>query len=309
MTPSPTLSRNKAGQHALVPVLLAALAAGLPGGAAAQDILATIKSRGSINIGVRESAVPFSYLNEQKEPAGYSVDLCLAAVDELRKELKMPDLKVQYRVVAGPERIPQLLAGNIDMECGATTNTKARQAQVDFSYTFFVAGMRVMAPKGQKLESVHDLAGLTVAVSKGSTSEKLVTQLSASEVSLKPQTFAGNPEAYRALKSGQVKAFAQDDSLLSGMAARDPEGGAFALSTFAMSVEPYAVMVRKNDTALRAVVDRTLAKLYTSGQIYALYDKWFSQPSMTIRMSRLTRDSIVRPNREAGVALLLGHSL
>jgi glutamate/aspartate transport system substrate-binding protein len=296
------------------PSLLRAAALALAacsGGAQAQgaDTMANIKSGGTIVLGVREASVPFSFLNEQKEPAGYSVDLCLAAVEEIRRELNMRDLKVQYRVVTGPERIPELVAGRIDLECGVTTNTKARQAQVDFSYTFFVAGMRVLSPRGQKMDSVQDLGGLAVAVSKGSTSEKLVTQLSASEVSLKLQSFPGNADAYKALKAGQVKAFAQDDSLLSGLTAKDATGDTMAMSPFSMSVEPYAIMMRRNDTGLRNAVDRTLARLYTSGQINALYDKWFTHGAVPIRMSRLTRDSFIRPNREAGVALLLGYSL
>ncbi len=273
------------------------------------DTLARIKETRSITLGVREAARPFSYLNEQKQPVGYSVDLCLAAVDEIKRTLKLPELKVNYKVVSGPERIPKLESGEIDLECGSTTNTKARQEKVAFSYTIFVAGIRVLVPKGTKVESVKDLGGLPVALSKGTTSEKLFTQLNASEVKMQLTTFGSNGEAYQALKDGKVRAFPQDDSLLVGMASHDNALDRLDLSSAVLSVEPYAIMMRKGDTALGAVVDRTLARLYTGGEIETMYRKWFTTERLNIAMSRLTRDSFTRPNKESGVAMLLGYSL
>jgi glutamate/aspartate transport system substrate-binding protein len=273
------------------------------------DTLARIRETRSITLGVREAARPFSYLNEQKQSVGYSVDLCLAAVDEIKRTLKMPDLKVAYKVVSGPERIPKLEAGEIDLECGSTTNTKARQEKVAFSYTIFVAGIRMLVPKGTKMDSVKDLVGLPVAISKGTTSEKLFNQLNANDVKMQLQTFASNGEAYKALKEGKVRAFPQDDSLLLGMASYDNALDALGLSSVSLSVEPYAIMMRKGDTALGTIVDRSLSRLYTSGEIDGLYKKWFSTDRLTIQMSRLTRDSFTRPNKEAGVAMLLGYSI
>jgi len=273
------------------------------------DTLARIKETHAITLGVRDAARPFSFLNEQKQPVGYSVDLCLAAVDEIKRSLKLPELKVNYKVVSGPERIPKLEAGEIDLECGSTTNTKARQEKVAFSYTIFVAGIRVLVPKGTKVESVKDLGGLPVALSKGTTSEKLFTQLAASEVKMQLTTFGSNGEAYQALKEGKVRAFPQDDSLLMGMASHDNALDRLDLSSVALSVEPYAIMMRKGDAALGAVVDRTLARLYADGSIDTMYRKWFATDRLNIQMSRLTRDSFTRPNKESGVAMLLGYSL
>ncbi|MBZ8140189.1 amino acid ABC transporter substrate-binding protein [Rubrivivax gelatinosus] len=273
------------------------------------DTLSRLKSTKTITLGVREAARPFSYLDENKRPVGYSVDLCLAAVDELKRELKLPELQVQYKVVSGAERIPKLLAREIDLECGSTTNTKARQAQVAFSYTMFVATMRVLTPKDLNVGSLRDLDGLPVALSKGTTSEKLFTKLAEGEVNLKLQTFPNNAEAYAALKAGKVRAFAQDDSLLQGLAFADGAADKYTLSTLALSVEPYGVMVRKDDTALLATVDRTLARLYTSGEIDTLYRKWFDTDRLRIRMSRMTRDGFLRPNKEPGVAMVLGYQL
>lgn len=291
----------------LAVTLLAAGAAALA--APPADTLARIRETRNITLGVRESARPFSYLNERKAPVGYSVDLCLNAVELIRRELNLPELKVRYLTVSGPERIPKLVAGEIDLECGSTTHTRAREAQVDFSYTIFVAGMRVLAPRSTSLQSLRDLTGLRVAVSKGTTSEKLFTQLAAGEVPMTLETFASNDLAYQALKTGKVQAFPQDDSLLMGLAANDNALDALGLSGLVLSVEPYAIMVRKGDKALAALVDRSLAQLYAGGEIHTLYRKWFATEKLTIPMGRLTRDSFVRPNKESGVAMVLGYSI
>ncbi len=289
--------------------LLAAVAAVAMLPAHAADTMAKIRESKTIVLGVREAARPFSFLNAQKQSVGYSVDLCLNAVDEIKRELKLNDIKVQYKLVTGPERIPKLVAGEIDLECGSTTNTMARQEKVDFSYTFFVAAMRVLTPKDLQVEAVKDLNGLPIALSKGTTSEKLFNQLASGELQAQLTTYGNNVEAYKALREGKVRAFPQDDSLLLGLAAGDKALDAVNLSALALSVEPYAVMVRKGDTALLAAVDRSLARLYSSGEINTLYNKWFTTDALTIKMGRLTRDSFARPNKQAGVAMLLGYSL
>ena len=289
--------------------ILIVLACGAACAKAGGDTLSKIRSSKTIVLGVREAARPFSYLNEQKQSVGYSVDLCLNAVEEIKRELKISDLKVQYKLVSGPERIPKLLAGEIDLECGSTTNTKARQEKVDFSYTFFVAAMRVLTPKNVHVDSIKDLNGLSIALSKGTTSEKLFRQLEGGELQAKLESYASNTDAYKALKDGKARAFPQDDSLLVGLASNDNALDAMAVSALTLSVEPYAIMMRKGDAPLQQLVDRSLARLYASGEINAIYGKWFATDRLTIKMSRLTRDSFTRPNREAGVAMLLGYSI
>lgn len=277
---------------------------------AAGDTMSKIRETHTIVLGVREAVPPFSFVNAQKQPVGYSIDLCLHAIEEIKRELKLPDIKVQYKFVTGPERIPKLLAGDIDIECGSTTNTMSRQEKVDFSYTFFVAAMRVLTKKDVHVDSLQDLKTLPVALTKGSTSEKLFKQLADGELrGAKFSTYENNTEAYEALKEGKVRAFAQDDSLLQGLVSKDKATDRLGLSKFSLSVEPYAMMVRKGDTALLAAVDHSLAQLYASGEVNALYDKWFNTDSLSLKMGRLTRDSFVRPNKQAGVAMVLGHSI
>ena len=277
---------------------------------AAVDTMSKIRETRTIVLGVREAAAPFSFVNAQKQSVGYSVDLCMNAVEEIKRELKLPDIKVQYKPVSGPDRIPKLLSGEIDLECGSTTNTMARQEKVDFSYTFFVAGMRVLTSQNLHVDTVKDLQKQPVALTKGTTSEKLFRQLAEGELrDAKFTTYDNNVEAFKALKEGKVRAFAQDDSLLQGLVSNDKTIDTLSLSRLALSVEPYAVMARKGDTALLAAVDRSLAQLYSSGEINKLYDKWFNTSTLTIKMGRLTRDSFVRPNKQPGVAMVLGHSI
>lgn len=304
MTMNVTLSRRLAVSLALLSSALTVQAQ------APADTLARIKETRTITLGVREASRPFSFINEAKQPVGYSVDLCMAAVDEIKRELKLPDLKVEHVVVSGAERIPRLVKGDIDLECGSTTNTRARQEQVDFSFTIFVAGMRVMVPNGSKVESVKDLEGMTIALSKGTTSEKLFTQLQKTgEAKMELVQYPGNTEAFKALREGKARAFVQDDALLLGLASREKALDSLALGAMAFSVEPYGIMMRKGDAKLGVLVDRALSRVYGSGEIQTLYAKWFQTDSLSMPMNRLTRDSFKRPNKEAGVAMLLGYSI
>lgn len=302
-------ARNKYPVRLLGQLLCVLIGSSLSAGAVAEDTLEKIRQTRSITIGNREAARPFSFLDAEKKPVGYSVDLCLRVVDTLRKELKIPDLKVKYVTLSGAERIPKLMDGTVDLECGSTTNTKARQEKVDFSYTIFVAGMKILtADTGVTHPS--NLGGRKVALSKGTTSEKLFTQMRDAELgSMQLVSYPSNAEAFKALQAGQVTAFPQDDILLMGMLASAPDAQKFRLTESYLSIEPYAIMVRKGDEGLLSAVDRTLRGLYTSGQINAIYDRWFDTETIKLPMSRLLRDSFSRPTKEAGFARVLGHSL
>lgn len=274
------------------------------------DTLERIRQTQTITIANRETARPFSYLDENKQPAGYSVELCQRVVERLRRDLKLPNLKVQYITVTGAERIPKIRNGEADMECGSTTNTKARQEQVDFSYTIFVAGMKILTRKDSGVSSIDTIGKRAVALSKGTTSEKLFNQLRGNELrSADLQTYASNTDALKALLDGKVAAFPQDDVLLLGLISNLPERDRYVLTSDYLSVEPYAIMVRKDDNALRGAIDRTLAELYSSGEIERIYEKWFNTPSLKVPMSRLTREAFTRPAKDSGFAKVLGYTL
>lgn len=276
---------------------------------AAEDTLAKIKNSQTITLGVRENSRPFSFLDEQKKPQGYSIDLCLAAVAEIQRSLTLPALKVNYKVLSGAERIPSLLAGEIDLECGTTTNTIARKAQVSFSYNIFVANMRVLKKKNLSISSRSDLDALAIGVSTGTTSEKLITQLKSENISMKLKEYPEVATAYKGLKTGEVQALVHDDLVLLGLAAADNALDTYDLSELVLSVEPYAIMMRPHDDALIAIVDRSLHKIFTSGEIRTIYAKWFETDQLSFKMSRLTKDNFTRPNKEPGIAMLLGYSL
>lgn len=297
-------------RRALIGALLGAIASPLYAQTPASDTLEKIRQTRTITLGNREAARPFSYLNEQKQAAGYSIDLCLKAVEQIKKDLKLPELKVQYVTVSGAERIPKLLDGTIDLECGSTTNTKARQEKVDFSYTIFVAGMRLLTRTNSGVAGHVSLAGKPVALSKGTTSEKLFTQLRDSEMgTMKLVQYPNNTEAIRALETGTVAAFPQDDVLLSGLLSTRADASRYALVGDYLSVEPYAIMMRKGDERLQTEVDKALKQIYTSGEINTIYERWFNTDAIKLPMSRLLRDSIMRPSKEPGIARVLGYSL
>ena len=274
------------------------------------DTLERIRLTQKVRIGNREGAYPFSFLDEQKAPKGYSIDLCLKVVERLGRELNIPNLKVEYVTGSGAQRIPRLLDGSIDMECGSTTNTKARQEKVAFSYTIFVAGMKILSHADAKVADIDALNGKTVALSKGTTSEKLFLQVR--ERSLKGmqiQTFKNNQDALQALAEGRVAAFPQDDILLQGLLSKRQDKEKYVFSDRYLSVEPYAIMVRKRDKRLLAVIDKTLSELYGSGKIQKIYNQWFVNGSFNVPVSRLTQEAFSRPAKDTGFAKELGYSL
>jgi glutamate/aspartate transport system substrate-binding protein len=288
-----------------VVVPLVALCAALP---AQADTLDKIRETKTITIGNREAARPFSYV-DNGQPAGYSVELCKRVADAVKKELKIPDLKVNYLTVSGAERIPKLQDHSIDLECGSTTNTVARQEKVDFSYTIFVAGMKILS-MDPALKNPEALKGRKVALSKGTTSEKLFQQLHDGVLKdMQLVVYPSNAEAFKALQSGVVAAFPQDDVLLTGMVSGQADSQKYKLSPNYLSVEPYGIMVRKGDARLLAIVDRTLQQIYDSGEINTIYARWFDTATLKVPMSGLLRDAILRPGKDAGFARELGYTL
>ena len=168
----------------------------------------------------------------------------------------------------------------------------------------------MLIPSGAKVDSIKDLDGMTIALAKGTTSEKLFTQLNNSgEAKMQLVQYPNNTDAFKALREGKARAFAQDDALLLGLASKDKALDSLSLGQMAFSVEPYGIMMRKGDAKLAAAVDRALSRVYGSGEIEQLYNKWFQTAALSIPMNRLTRDGFKRPNREAGVAMLLGYSI
>ena len=256
------------------------LAALLSFGAAAQEgTLKKIKDTGTLTIGHRDASLPFSYYDDKQQPIGYAMDLCMKIVDAVKAELKMPALKVNYQLVTSANRIPLIANGTVDLECGSTTNNVARQEQVWFTMTHFVTANRWVYKKSANLAKLADLKGKTIVSTAGTTNIKGMTEINAAKnLGMNIISANGHSEAFQMVETGRAVAFAMDDILLAGLAAQARSPGDYAISVEATSVEPYGIMLRKDDKAFKAVADKAMSDVYKSGQINAIYAKWFEKP-------------------------------
>jgi len=257
---------------------LAAFAVALPA-LAQEGTLKKIKDSGSITIGHRDASLPFSYYDDKQQPIGYAMDLCAKIVDAVKAELKMPGIKTNYQLVTSANRIPLMANGTIDLECGSTTNNVARQEQVWFTMTHFVTANRWVAKKSAKLKSLQDLKGKTIVSTAGTTNIKQITEINAAQnLGMNIISANGHPEAFQMVETGRAVAFVMDDILLAGLVAQSRSPKDYEISSIALSVEPYGIMLRKDDKAFKELADKALSQVYKSGQVNAIYSKWFQKP-------------------------------
>jgi glutamate/aspartate transport system substrate-binding protein len=246
---------------------------------AQEGTLKKIKDSGTITIGHRDASIPFSYYDDKQQPIGYAMDLCLKIVDAVKAELKMPNLKVNYQLVTSANRIPLMANGTIDLECGSTTNNLERQKQVWFTMTHFVTANRWVSKKSSNINSLNDLKGKTIVSTSGTTNIKQMTEINAAKnMDMNIIAANGHPEAFQMVETGRAVAFAMDDILLFSLVAQAHTPGDYVISADATSVEPYGIMVRKDDTAFKKVVDAAMTNIFKSGQITPIYEKWFLKP-------------------------------
>ena len=261
------------------------------------DTLKRIKDSGALTIGVRETSVPFSFIDAQKQPQGYSIDLCLKVADAVKNELKMQRLDVRFLPVTSSNRIAMVKDGKVDLECGSTTNTRERQKDVAFAYTTFVAGIKMLAKKSSNIASVEDLRGKTIVVTKGTTSEKMMKQLNEDRVlNLTILETTDHDESFAAVADGRAVAFPMDDVLLYGLISKAQKPDDFAVVGRYLSVEPYGIMLRKEDPAFERLVDKTLNDLFQSGEVRRIYARWFATKELTVPMNQYLKEAFVIPN-------------
>ncbi len=268
--------------HPVASAGVALLALILATGAAAQTseglspTLAAIKSSHVVHLGYRESSPPFSFLDQANRPIGYSLELCEAVVDEIGVEVDDPNLKIEYVKVTSDDRIQAVLQNKIDLECGSTTANAERARQVAFSPLMFVAGTKLMVPKASNVQSVADLKGKTVVVTKGTTNEQAMHNADKKfALGLNVITAADHEQSYQTLVDGKADAFATDDILLYGLIARHKSQDKFRVTGDYLSYDPYGIMFRKGEPQLSAVVERTFRKLGSNHDLVPLYNKWF----------------------------------
>jgi glutamate/aspartate transport system substrate-binding protein len=280
---------------------VAALSLALPA-LALDGTLKRIKDNGSITVGHRDASIPFSYYDGKRQVVGYTVDLCLRVVDAVKAELKMPKLDIRYQLVTSANRIPLMANGTIDLECGSTSNNVERQKQVWFTITHFVTANRWIAKKSANIKSLQDLKGKTVVSTAGTTNIKQITEINAAKnLGMEIIAANGHPEAFQMVESGRAVAFVMDDILLYGLAAQSRNPNDYAISAEPLSVEPYGIMLRKDDAAFKKVVDAAMIRIYRSGEVNAIYDRWFQSPvppkgiNLNVPMSTQLKKVVANP--------------
>jgi glutamate/aspartate transport system substrate-binding protein len=253
-------------------------------GASAQALYGTlkkVKDSGTIVIGHNEDSPPFSFFGPDSKPQGYSIDLCNLIADEVKKELKMDSLAVRYQAVNGQTRIPLLVNGTVDLVCATTTNTLSRQQQVDFLYTMFVTGNRLLVKKGSGIKEIEDLKGKTVSANQGTTNERVLKELNDKlKLGIKHLATKDQPQGWIALETDRTDAHMTDEVVEFGLIAKAKNPQDYEVVGRLLSFDPYAIVVRRDDSAFRQVGNRVLARLFRSGEIYKIHDKWLSTINM-----------------------------
>jgi ABC-type amino acid transport substrate-binding protein len=241
--------------------------------------LRKIAENGAIVLGTRESSVPFSYQVKQ-QPVGYSYDIALKVVDDIKRRLNMPNLAVKNIMVTSANRISYVVNNQIDLECGTTAHLAERDPLVAFSNSFFQYGIRMAVKKKSGIRNYDDLAGKTVATTAGTSDERLLRQMSLDKkLNLRIISARDHAEAFAALKSDHAVAFVMDDPLLYGKIAQEGAASKEYLVTGAsLANETYSCMMRKGDPAFKRLVDDVITHMQRSGEATKLYDTWFMQP-------------------------------
>jgi len=272
--------------------------------------LKKIKDTGTITLGHRESSSPFSYYDDNQKVIGYAMDLCYRIVEAVQKDLKMPKLAVKLNPVTSSTRIPLIANGTVDLECGSTTNNLEREKQVAFTITHFVTANRFVSKAAAKLKTVDDLKGKTVVSTSGTTNIKQITEINAQKnLGMNIIAAKDHAEAFLSVETDRAAAFVMDDILLYSFVANSKAPKDYVISADALSVEPYGIMLPREDAAFKKVVDGAMIAIYKSGQINAIYDKWFLKPippkniNLNVPMSASFKKVVANPTDSGDPAM------
>ncbi|MBC7618481.1 MAG: transporter substrate-binding domain-containing protein [Candidatus Saccharibacteria bacterium] len=266
---------------------------------ASAQTLKKITDNNKITVAYRESSVPFSYLISQTKAVGFSVDLTEAILDDVRKAVKKPNLEVAYLSVTSQNRIPLLMNGSIDLECGSTTNNSTRGKDVAFAINHFYTGTRLLTKTNSGVQNYADLAGKTVASTTGTTNALVMRKYNADKnLDMKILLGKDHDDSLLLVEGDRALAFAMDDILLFGLRANAKNPESLHVVGDSLQVEPYACMLRKDDPEFKAVVDGTISRLMKSGEFSKMYTKWFEAPiapkgvNLNLPMSQQLKDNI-----------------
>jgi glutamate/aspartate transport system substrate-binding protein len=254
-------------------LVTSALAADLTG------TLKKIKESGSISLGVRETSVPFNYQDDKQKYLGYSLDLCLKIVDQVRKELALPEIKINMTPTTAATRIPLLANGTTDVQCDGASITVDRQKQVSFSPAVFITGSRLMTKKASNVSKLDDMKGKPIVSMSGTTNIKQITELNAErKLGMNVLSVTEHSEGLLMVESGRAVAYVNDDIHLAALISSSKSPADFVISNESMSVDPYGLMFRRNDPDFKKVVDKAITDVFKSGEIEKIYIKWFQSP-------------------------------
>jgi glutamate/aspartate transport system substrate-binding protein len=253
--------------------------------AVAQDspTLKRIQERGAIALGHREASVPFAYIDQNQKPVGFSVDICLKIAEAAKAELKLADLPVKYVPVTPQTRFALMANGTIDLECGSTTNTFARQSQAAFTFTTFITGTKILVRKNSGIKSVDDLNGKTVVALPGTTNEQAIKAYAEQKkMNVRFLNAKEHAEALLAMETDRADAYASDDVLLYGSRSRAKNPDQYEVVGDFITYDPYAIMVPRNDSAFQTIADKAIAKMFGDGSFMTTYKKWFDPINMPL---------------------------
>ena len=255
----------------------AAPKAAAPGAAVAvaRDTLAKIKAAKQITVAFSGDSLPFSFVNEKNEPAGYSIDLCKRVIAQLGTAAGVSDLKVNWVVGTVAERVAMVASGKADIDCANTTATMTRMKDVDFSSLIFLESGGLLVKEGSQIQKFADLSGKNIGVIAGTTTElRLAAQLKERLVNAKVTKLKDGNEGIAMLDSGSLDAFASDKIKLVGLALQAKDPKALSMLPEDISIEPLAFALPRGDSALRLEVNRALTQVYASGEIEAIFKQW-----------------------------------
>jgi ABC-type amino acid transport substrate-binding protein len=266
------------------------------------DTLARIGSAKSVTIAYRESSFPFSYLDDNGAPIGYSIDICKSIVEAIRKQLKLSEISIQLVPVTSATRLQTINEGRADLECGSTTNNAARRKLVDFTIPHYISSSRFIVRRSDNIKDLEDLRGKRVVSTKGSTNLDTLRSLSEGRLlNLTIEAVDDHAKGFAEVEAGRAHAFAMDDVLLFGLRARARNPADFDVVGKPLSIEPYAIMFQKGDPAFKRLIDEHVARLALSGELHALYRRWFeratppSGTNLNLPMPFLLRESLRFP--------------
>lgn len=272
------------------------------------NTLERIAESGVVRIGYGDTA-PFSYLDDQGNVVGYSIDICQRLADQLQMQLAIPSLEIVYVPRTPSNRVQLLNSGEIDIECNASTNTEERRRSAQFALSHYFVSVRYVALEESNLTKVEDLAGRSVSVARGTVNVSQINQVNRErQLNLSVVPVETLQDAFDLVTDRRVAAFAMDDVLLSTMIAESANPGAYVLSDEAITaIEPLGFMIRLGDTAFLEQVNKALEHIYTSAEMPILYEQWFQQPlpgkeiTLNVPMSAELAEHFMTPSYQASL--------